>query len=615
MRWDRNSPRLFRCECIGQYAALDQLGDDLDNPMFATLHKLIGDRLFRRMAWIVVLMSIGAFLEMLGVVLIVAVCGLILSAGEILSASQLDWLVSFFHIQTEIQFTLLILVFAVLLYVFKGIYLLCVNAYVNSYAVACYQQASSTVFQRLLIWPAEVYLNEPKERINRYLYHDVQFFHQYLNALLRIIPEALVAGTIAIFLLILNPFMTLFCLAGLAIAFFVAQVFIKRKVLQISEDIKEARGVRSHIISQTFSGYKAIRIYQKEPWFLKRFKPANEEFGKVQEEKNLWVKQGTVAMESIVVLSILLYMLLMLAVGADLISLIPDLSGLAFAAVRLLPAVSRIGNYKNEIDYSRSAMMELNEMLTRDVPLSDVTTSHDIGVGTNTDLSTLHFQDLKLENLTYRHDETPDVLLDDLSLDVRAGESLAIIGHSGAGKSTLLELLLGLRTPQAGAVLVDGQNIADDLSAYYNLISYAPQGTFILDGSVRTNVAFALNDEEIDDQRVWRALEDAALDDRVRNMKDGLDTLLGNGGITLSGGERKRLGLARALYRDRPILFLDEPSASLDNRTGARIVETLQNLRGIKTIILVTHSKGALVCCDRVVRLEGGHLSDVTDDD
>jgi ABC-type multidrug transport system fused ATPase/permease subunit len=191
---------------------------------------------------------------------------------------------------------------------------------------------------------------------------------------------------------------------------------------------------------------------------------------------------------------------------------------------------------------------------------------------------------------------------------IKAGTSVGFIGGSGAGKSTLVDVILGLLTPTAGTVNVDGNDIQTCLRSWQDLIGYVPQTIFLTDDSIRRNVAFGLPSEQIDDAAVWKALSAAQLDQFVSNLPQELNTVVGERGVRLSGGQRQRIGIARALYHDPAVLVLDEATSSLDTATERDVMDAVRALHGEKTLIIVAHRLSTVEECDHIFRLEQGRV-------
>ena len=217
-------------------------------------------------------------------------------------------------------------------------------------------------------------------------------------------------------------------------------------------------------------------------------------------------------------------------------------------------------------------------------------------------------QQIELSNINYQYPTGKTDVLSDACLSIHKGESVGIVGASGSGKTTAVDVLLGLLRPQNGKVLVDGTDIQLDMDGWLKQIGYIPQSIFMLDGDIRENVVFGLPKREIDDVRVWEVLKEAAIDDFVRTLPEGLDTQLGERGVRLSGGQRQRIGIARALYSDPEVLFFDEATSALDNDTEAAIMDSINHLQGSKTMVIIAHRLSTIEGCDHIYRVENGKI-------
>ena len=220
-------------------------------------------------------------------------------------------------------------------------------------------------------------------------------------------------------------------------------------------------------------------------------------------------------------------------------------------------------------------------------------------------------REIRLENITYKYPNTNVLIFDHADMNIPIGSSVGIVGTTGAGKSTIVDILLGLLQIEEGSILADGQDVREHYASWLKNVGYIPQTVFMIDDSIRKNVAFGYPEEEIDDEKVWRALEEAQLDTFVRGLPEGLDTSIGERGIRISGGQRQRISIARALFEDPEVLVLDEATSALDNETEAAIMDSINRLHGKKTLIIIAHRLQTIEKCDMVYRVEEGKISRV----
>ncbi len=216
--------------------------------------------------------------------------------------------------------------------------------------------------------------------------------------------------------------------------------------------------------------------------------------------------------------------------------------------------------------------------------------------------------EIALRDITYKYPDSESYVFSHADMTIPIGESVGIVGTSGAGKTTIVDIMLGLLQVETGQILADGVEVRDHYQEWLKNIGYIPQTIFMLDTTIRKNVAFGYEDEEIDDDKVWRALKEAQLDEHVRSLPKGLDTEIGERGIRLSGGQRQRIGIARALFEDPEVLVLDEATSALDNETEAAIMDSINHLHGRKTLIIIAHRLQTIEKCDMVYRVKDGSV-------
>ena len=282
-------------------------------------------------------------------------------------------------------------------------------------------------------------------------------------------------------------------------------------------------------------------------------------------------------------------------------SVLPAVGLVLAGAFRFLPALNQMLYISNSVQFNQWATGYVEEELETFGVYADETTAPDAPVVPLTLRNAV-----QLEDVSFKYPTRPEPALRDVSLTVRPGESIGIVGPTGSGKSTLLDVLLGVSEPQSGSVTVDRVPMADCRDSWQRSIGYVPQDVYIVDDTLSANVALGWYGREIDDRRVVEALRLAGLEDVVSDLPDGMDTMLGERGVRLSGGQRQRVGLARALYTSPTVLVLDEATSNLDQTTERRIVDTLEALHGGITMVFVTHRMASVRYCDRLVYLESG---------
>jgi len=214
-----------------------------------------------------------------------------------------------------------------------------------------------------------------------------------------------------------------------------------------------------------------------------------------------------------------------------------------------------------------------------------------------------------LQDITYQYPNSDALIFNHADMAIPVGSAVGIVGSSGSGKTTIVDVMLGLLQLKTGRILADGVDVQDNYEGWLKNIGYIPQTIFMIDSTIRKNVAFGYAEEDIDDNRVWEVLKEAQLDEFVRSLPEGLDTGIGERGIRISGGQRQRIGIARALYEDPEVLVLDEATSALDNDTEAAIMESINRLHGRKTLVIIAHRLQTIEKCDMVFRVENGKIN------
>ena len=278
------------------------------------------------------------------------------------------------------------------------------------------------------------------------------------------------------------------------------------------------------------------------------------------------------------------------------------LSAFVVAAVRMMPCANRINNQLTSMAFYQPFFMGVSDNLQDEIS------------GENTDMSFAEVakeklpvkKSIELRDITYHYPNAEPLIFDHANMEIPVGAAVGIVGASGAGKTTVVDILLGLLDIQTGGVYADGVSIKENYRSWLKNVGYIPQMIFMLDDTIRKNVAFGIAGEEIDEERLWEVLKEAQLDEFVKSLPEGADTSIGERGIRISGGQRQRIGIARALYYDPEVLILDEATSALDNDTEAAIMDSINSLHGRKTLIIIAHRLQTIEKCDMIYRVENG---------
>jgi ABC-type multidrug transport system fused ATPase/permease subunit len=352
-------------------------------------------------------------------------------------------------------------------------------------------------------------------------------------------------------------------------------------------------------LQQGLGGVKDVKILGREDYFISEY--STQLVGNAAVVRRFSVSQllPRTGLEILTIAGLAVLVSTMVVSGEDLNNVLPVLGLFGAAAFRLVPAVSRMVSMMQSITVNLPVVTEL---------------FHDLALRTsNTPKRQDHdgfAHEVEVNDLIFKYETAPTNALSNVSLRVKRGEAVGLVGPSGSGKSTLVDVLLGLLAPASGAILVDGINVQDRVRWWQDQIGYVPQSIFLTDDTLRRNVAFGLPKSEIDDAAVDAAIRAAQLEEFVKTLPLGLETVVGERGVRLSGGQRQRIGIARALYHNPDVLVLDEATSSLDTETEHGVMQAVQALQGDKTVIIVAHRLSTVEYCDRLYRLENSQIVD-----
>ena len=317
--------------------------------------------------------------------------------------------------------------------------------------------------------------------------------------------------------------------------------------------------------------------------------------------------------ETIFMAAMLLFIMLYMLRGGNIGILIPQLSAFAVAAMRVMPGTNRINTYLSEIAYAQPCLDYLYENLTSNMKADVNGSVTGLTEAAQPELQSTKLQDkIVLDHITYAYPNTEKNIFTDAHMEVKKGQSVGIMGPSGAGKSTIVDILLGLLHVQEGSITCDGVNIFDNYGDWLSKIGYIPQSIYLIDESIRDNIAFGIDADRIDDKRIWDVLEEAQLKEFVKELPEGLDTTIGDRGVRISGGQRQRLGIARALYHDPEILVFDEATSALDSDTEKAVMDAINSFHGRKTMVIIAHRLNTIAKCDVIYKVDGEKIVETT---
>lgn len=552
-----------------------------------------------------VLIFIGGLLETLGVGAMIPVITALITPEILMDYIKkyefLQKLCEALHIDTVGKIAIALLLGLMLVYVVKNLFILFLTYRQNAFIDQNRNRMISRVLGEFLNRPYEQYLGADIPTVFRITDSDIPHAFSLILAVLQLASETVVACLIFIMMLVMDARMTLFVVALFGImTVFIIKVF-KPRLNRIGT---ENQTIQSRIAKwriQAIYGLKDVKVLNREEFFIRNYYESGKVGANVSTTYAVMNNIPRLLIETVFIVGVLGFIAIYIRGGGDMSVMANTLVAFGVAAIRVLPSVNRINTYITQISYTQPSLdfvyQNLQEGMKTDAMLAERKA--------NSQKDKLKLEDrIELNHISFHYPDTDKNIFTDAHMVVPKGKSVGIIGTSGAGKSTIVDILLGLLHAQEGEITCDGVDIFKNYESWLAQIGYIPQSIYLIDESIRDNIAFGIDEDRIDEKRIWEVLDEAQLKEFVEELPQGLDTTIGDRGVRLSGGQRQRIGIARALYHDPEILVFDEATSALDNDTEAAVMDAVNSFHGKKTMVIIAHRLNTIEKCDIIYKVE-----------
>ena len=561
----------------------------------------------RNGAILFVMMIIGALFEVVGVGAIPGFVGVISMPERLLEHEKIRYVYDWLGMESPQDMVMWAALGLILVFVVKNTYLAFLVYARTRYTSNRQVTISNRLFRAYLHSPYTFHLQRNTAELLRNTNTEAgAITGGVLLPLMTLLMEFMVLTFIFILLFAIEPLVTLITFAVFGTITVVFYRATRSKINEYARKEQHHRKQAVQAVNQGLGGFKDARILGREQFFLNSYQESTWFRAKAARFKEMVSAMPRLFLETMAVFGLLSVAALLVAQDRNLETVVPTLALLGVAIVRLMPSFTKIAGSFTALKWGERAL----EVVYEDVVALETEARNTREQYDSADRhGPLSFTDaIHLDDLTYQYPEAEDYALRDVTLTIPRFASVGFVGPSGAGKSTVVDVILGLLTPTAGRVLVDGTDVQERLSAWQRKIGYIPQHIYLTDDTIRRNVAFGMDDDEISDEAVWDALDAAQLRELVESLPEGLDAMVGERGVRLSGGQRQRIGIARALYHKPEVLVMDEATSALDNQTERLIVEALERLQGSHTMIVIAHRLSTVRNCDVLFMLDQGGL-------
>lgn len=503
---------------------------------------------------------------------------------------------------------LIILILALIgIYIVKNLYLLLLYNFQFRFSFENQRLIERELLSSYLKREYTFHLKHNSAELQRNILQDVTGMYHTLSSGLIFITEGGVCFALFVYLLSLDKTLTLGVVAFLAVTFGLYTLVFGKRNNRIGVESRGASAKRVQWVQQALGGIKEIKILGREWFFIKKYDENAAVFAKRQRQYQMAVSAPRPIMEAAGITALLGVIGVKLFRGVNAAYFVPTLSTFAVAAFRVLPSFGRISGAYGTIAFQRSAVEEVyNGIMKARKNASSEKENNESGGRLEMEKGVF------CRDVSFSYPDSEKEILSNINISIPKNKSVAFIGPSGAGKTTLVDIILGILPPAKGEILVDDNNINKSLDKWHNMIGYIPQTIYLMDDSIRKNIAFGIEDEEINDERIWNVLKEVQLFDFVKGLDKGIDTFIGEGGARISGGQRQRIGIARALYTNPEVLVLDEATSALDSETEAAIMEAINSLMGSRTLIIIAHRLTTVEKCDIIYQVKGKKVTETS---
>ncbi len=563
---------------------------------FIKIKKIIPASLHIKFVFLLMAILFSIALELIGI-------GLVLPVVSIIAEGKVNFNIGFgieeninnyLNILSERQVFIYPLLFLIGAYGVKTIYFLFLSYFNAKFMYLLNINLSETIFKNYLFQDYLFHLRKNSTDLVRTIVGEINFFlKSFLTPLINIITEAIVLLAIITLLLIIETNSTIILIFIFTFFGSIYFLFINKKITQWGiERINNEDMKQKHVV-QGLNGIKVVKIFNRENIFLEYFNINSFRSAKVGQYVAIFNQIPRIAIEFIAILLIVLFIIINVQTTSNLIESFPTIALFAAAGFRLLPSINRLFSNYHMFRYANPAVNRIYDAIILNKGLNYKESNN------------LNFdKEINIKNLSFKYPEKKENIFENINLTIKSGESIGFVGKTGSGKSTLIDIICGLLEPQKGEVLVDNKNINNNFRSWKDFIGYVPQNVYLLDDTIGNNIIFGKKHDSNDDPTLKNSIKSAQLEKFISKLPDGLDTVVGERGARLSGGQIQRIGIARALNNNAKLIIFDESTSALDSKTEQEFINDINQLKIKKTLIIISHRMSVLENCDRIYEIK-----------
>lgn len=496
----------------------------------------------------------------------------------------------YFEIESRDNFIVTLTTFTIVIFLVKMFVLSFISFKQSKFIFFTQAELSRKLFHAYLNKPYQFFIDNNTSTITKNTITVVSQVTQSLISSMVLISELFAMLGIFVFLIYIEPKGTILVCITLGLFSFMFQFFTKKKIKFYGNSYHINEGLRIQHIQQGLGAIKEVKVSNKIDFFVEKFNHFNLLSAKAGQFQHAIQSLPRFFLETITVITIFLLIFILTFYNYSINEIIPIITIYGLASFRLLPSFSRVLNALQSINYTKSSFEILNSVLNDNIKSLDISDT----------ILTLK-KNILISNLTFKYENAKRPVFSNISFEIPLGKSVVFTGKTGSGKSTMIDLLLGLLEQEEGQILINGEPLKNNLSDWRNSIGFIPQNIYLLDDTIKSNIAFGVPDDKVNILDLNRAMELAQINEFVSNLPNGINTMVGERGVKFSGGQRQRIVIARALYSNPTILFMDEATSALDDETEKELISAINSLKGKITMVIAAHRKSIIENCDIVI--------------
>jgi ABC-type multidrug transport system fused ATPase/permease subunit len=566
------------------------------------IYLLLSSKMKRKLVYLSFLLFLSVIFEMISLGALIPILAYITNSNKnfTLNGGQIFNIKSLNLSNSEIIILLMLLLF--LMYFLKSIYLLYTSWKQSDFSVGLPEELSNALFLGYLTQPYSFHLKRNSAHLIANLQTEISQFSSVIQSAITVIVEFSIVFGLSISLFIIEPFGGFVVACVLLVANLTFSFFTKKRLKEWGQKRQHLDSIINQYLIQGLSGVKEVKLLNRESFFSEQYKKEYHSKSKIYIKQLTLMQFPKLYMELLAVLALSVLVVTMVIQNKAINDLLPTIGVFMAGAFRILPSLNKIISSIQNIKFS----IPVIDMLFDEYNLIQQNSSKK-----NSEIAINFSNQIIINDLTFNYENSQINAISNINLTVNKGMTIGIIGRSGSGKSTFVDLLLGLLTPKSGEIIVDSINVNKNIKSWQKKIGYVPQNIYLTDDTLSNNIAFGLRSDQINYDKVNQVIKDAQLQELVNSLPNGINTNVGENGISISGGQRQRIGIARALYNDPELLVLDEATSALDTKTEQEIMNTVNSYKGKKTIIIVAHRLSTIENCDQVLTFDQGYLIDI----